>query len=431
MTFFEATKLQLHTTVLCLCTFLLAICSLPSPSDAKSCKCSGTDQDLSDRYTINTTFSKLDGDLFLLNPAGTLLLDSLGTYKNHRPSNFNLSAPGMLVIGEEIDLLAPDDNNGAAHKTSFSAMFTMNIYQPMMENGSMGVIFALIPQVDFYNSIALRRSSSHWYPTSRPYQAPLAGNQVIIQAGEFSWISANDTIICLNISIVPMETTIGVNYIISVDYIPLRNQLSIEVSVDAQGQPNPESLKASMSLNAVDYSSIWPYGLFTFSSSVGQLEKLKDWNLTVERFHENRGRKGSTAIIVSAVLGSAAATAVAAAVLYWYFNSRYRRYQKDLDQLAKSMQLLPGMPTKFNFTDIQKATCNFNEKMKLGQGGFGAVYRCRLLLKRGEVLQVAVKKFSRNKNRGYQDFLAEVSVINRLRHKNIVPLIGKDNKHLI
>jgi interleukin-1 receptor-associated kinase 1 len=228
-----------------------------------------------------------------------------------------------------------------------------------------------------------------------------------------------------------METTIGVNYIISVDYIPLQNQLSIEVSVDAQGQPNPESLKASMSLNAVDYSSIWPYGLFTFSSSVGQLEKLKDWNLTVERFHENRGRKGSTAIIVSAVLGSAAATAVAAAVLYWYFNSRYRRYQKDLDQLAKSMQLLPGMPTKFNFSDIQKATCNFNEKMKLGQGGFGAVYRCRLLLKRGEVLEVAVKKFSRNKNRGYQDFLAEVSVINRLRHKNIVPLIGKDNKHLI
>jgi interleukin-1 receptor-associated kinase 1 len=89
------------------------------------------------------------------------------------------------------------------------------------------------------------------------------------------------------------------------------------------------------------------------------------------------------------------------------------------------MQLLPGVPTQFNFNDIRRATNNFHETTKLGRGGFGAVYRCRHPgPKKSEALEVAVKKFSRDDNRRYEDFLAEVSVINRLRHKNIVPLVG-------
>ncbi|CAL5036050.1 unnamed protein product [Urochloa decumbens] len=357
----------------------------------------------------------------------TLLPGSLGFYKNHS-SNLNLSAPGLFVISDEIDLWVLG-NNGAVHKTSFSVIFTMSMYQPKKVNGNLGLIFAMIPQVDFYNSIAMHRSNSYWYPTSIPYSAPLAGNQVMVQAGAFSWISANDTIICLKISMEPMSSTVGdtgmVNYRISVDFIPLQNQMSIQVSVDAEGQQNPASFKAIMPLNSVDYGSIWPYGIFTFSSSMGQLLKLHFWNLTVERFSKNQAKKGFTIIILSTVLGSAAATAVTAAIVYWYFNSKYRRYKKDLDQLAKSMRLLPGMPTKFIFADIKKATRNFHESMRLGQGGFGAVYRCKLPPdKKGEMIEVAVKKFSTNDSRFYEDFLAEVSVINRLRHKNIIPLVG-------
>nr|CAB3483867.1 unnamed protein product [Digitaria exilis] len=317
--------------------------SLLSSSYAKSCKCSGaTDQDLGDRYTTNTTFSKIDGDLFLMKP-GTLLPDSLGFYKNH-PSKLNLSDPGMFVISDEIELWVHGDN-GAVHETSFTVEFSMSMYQP---------------------------------------------------------------------------TTVS-------NYVPLQNQMSIKVIADAEGhQKNPAKFKAILPLNDIDYTSIWPYGLFTLSSSMGQLLELHAWNITVERFRESRGKKESMAIILSTVLGSAAVAAVTAAIVYWYFNSRYRRYKMDLDQLAKSMQLLPGMPTQFNFTDIQKATRNFHETMKLGQGGFGAVYRCRLPpLKMGDMLvEVAVKKFSRDDNRGYECFLAEVSIINRLRHKNVVPLIG-------
>ncbi|KAJ1257163.1 hypothetical protein BS78_K195600 [Paspalum vaginatum] len=44
--------------------------------------------------------------------------------------------------------------------------------------------------------------------------------------------------------------------------------------------------------------------------------------------------------------------------------------------------------------------------------------------RRQEFVEVAVKVFTRADNRRYEDFLAEVSIINRLRHKNIVPLVG-------
>ena len=41
-------------------------------------------------------------------------------------------------------------------------------------------------------------------------------------------------------------------------------------------------------------------------------------------------------------------------------------------------------------------------------------------------MEVAVKKFTRDvEDQRYDDFLAEVSIINRLRHKNIVPLVGE------
>uniref|UniRef100_A0A8R7UZG0 Protein kinase domain-containing protein n=1 Tax=Triticum urartu TaxID=4572 RepID=A0A8R7UZG0_TRIUA len=111
-----------------------------------------------------------------------------------------------------------------------------------------------------------------------------------------------------------------------------------------------------------------------------------------------------------------------------YFNSRYRRWHKDLDQLARSMERLPGVPTKVEFADIKKATGNFHEAMKLGGGGFGTVYRCTLTASASKTerpMDVAVKRFTRDvQNRCYDDFLAEVSIINRLRHKNIVPFVG-------
>jgi serine/threonine protein kinase len=97
-------------------------------------------------------------------------------------------------------------------------------------------------------------------------------------------------------------------------------------------------------------------------------------------------------------------------------------------KLLRALQSLPGMPREFPFKDLKKATNNFDEKHKLGQGGFGVVYK-GVLPK--ENIQVAVKKFSRDNIKGQDDFLSELTVINRLRHKHLVRLLGKFSSLLL
>ncbi|PUZ58142.1 hypothetical protein GQ55_5G486200 [Panicum hallii var. hallii] len=240
----------------------------------------------------------------------------------------------------------------------------------------------------------------------------------------------NETVMCVGIDIEPLGAvdSIKTNYSVSIDYNSLGHNMTVQVSVVDGGDEGKQSSGSKQRVSFSNNSS--QFGFFSFYSSMGQLFQLDTLNSTVERLSDEletipHKKKWTTTIILSSVLGSAAATMVTAAVVYCYFNSKYRGWKKELDQLAKSMQLLPGVPTQFNFNDIRRATNNFHETTKLGRGGFGAVYRCRLPgPKKSEALEVAVKKFSRDDNRRYEDFLAEVSVINRLRHKNIVPLVG-------
>nr|XP_015624586.1 probable L-type lectin-domain containing receptor kinase S.5 isoform X2 [Oryza sativa Japonica Group] len=168
-------------------------------------------------------------------------------------------------------------------------------------------------------------------------------------------------------------------------------------------------------------------GCIFSSMDLQRLHQISDMDVTFAYGqHVSHSPSRSLPTILASVLGPAGGAVIAAAVTWLYFNSSYRRWKKDFDQLAKSMQSLPGVPVKISFADIRKATNNFHDTMKLGSGAFGAVYRCKLqsLNLKEQPVEVAVKKFTRADTRSYQDFLAEVSIINRLRHKSIVPLIS-------
>jgi len=133
--------------------------------------------------------------------------------------------------------------------------------------------------------------------------------------------------------------------------------------------------------------------------------------------------------VVVSIFAAVLQFVVMVVAFYRFFTSKYGRWKKDLDQLAKAMQRLPGVPTQIEYSAIKKATNNFHETTTLGKGGFGAVYGRKLpdpVSSEGVLQEVAVKKFTRyhKQNNRYDDFLAEVSVIHRLSHKNIVPLIG-------
>ncbi|KAJ6424521.1 hypothetical protein OIU84_025324 [Salix udensis] len=78
-------------------------------------------------------------------------------------------------------------------------------------------------------------------------------------------------------------------------------------------------------------------------------------------------------------------------------------------------------PKKFSYQELARATKNFKDEEKLGEGGFGGVYKG--FLKEIDSF-VAVKRVSRGSKQGIKEYAAEVKIISRLRHRNLVQLIG-------
>ncbi|KAG7962738.1 hypothetical protein I3843_09G080200 [Carya illinoinensis] len=74
----------------------------------------------------------------------------------------------------------------------------------------------------------------------------------------------------------------------------------------------------------------------------------------------------------------------------------------------------------FNLCTIKTATNNFSDANKLGEGGFGLVYKGKLT--NGK--EIAVKRLSMNSKQGLKEFENEVMLIVKLQHRNIVRLLG-------
>ncbi|KAI8557711.1 hypothetical protein RHMOL_Rhmol04G0031000 [Rhododendron molle] len=85
----------------------------------------------------------------------------------------------------------------------------------------------------------------------------------------------------------------------------------------------------------------------------------------------------------------------------------------------------------FSFASVSAATDNFSDANKLGQGGFGPVYKGKL--QKGH--EVAVKRLSRKSGQGLEELQNEAMLTAKLQHKNLVRILGccieKDEKILI
>ncbi|KAF3955442.1 hypothetical protein CMV_019339 [Castanea mollissima] len=74
----------------------------------------------------------------------------------------------------------------------------------------------------------------------------------------------------------------------------------------------------------------------------------------------------------------------------------------------------------FSFESISVATNNFSTENKLGEGGFGPVYKGKL----SDGPEIAIKRLSRSSGQGLVEFKNEVILIAKLQHTNLVRLLG-------
>jgi serine/threonine protein kinase len=99
-----------------------------------------------------------------------------------------------------------------------------------------------------------------------------------------------------------------------------------------------------------------------------------------------------------------------------YYVRRKRKFAEELEDWE-----LDYGPHRFKFKDLYVATKGFREKGLLGSGGFGRVYKGVLPSSK---IEIAVKRVSHESRQGMKEFVAEIVSIGRLRHRNLVQLLG-------
>lgn len=139
------------------------------------------------------------------------------------------------------------------------------------------------------------------------------------------------------------------------------------------------------------------------------------------QFCSNQGSLYNKKVIVIAAVTSSVSILVMIAVVvaaYLYRTRRYKRYL--LLQVQQKFEEFDVKPTIFPYNELRVATRDFHPDMKLGEGGYGAVYKGIL----PNHSTVAVKQLFVKNAQGIDEFLNEVVLITGMKHRNLVNLKG-------
>lgn len=183
----------------------------------------------------------------------------------------------------------------------------------------------------------------------------------------------------------------------------------------------------SYQINLMDVLPEWVS--IGFSAATGanvERHTLFSWefnsSLHIKEGHGKNAEK--TRIIIGVTLPASVVIAVGIIAFLNLWRKKHMRRQTgettNLTSMNDDLERGAG-PRRFSYGDLVTATSSFSEERKLGEGGFGCVYKGYLI---DLDAAVAVKKISRGSKQGKKEYITEVKIISRLRHRNLVQLIG-------
>ncbi|XP_028762850.1 LRR receptor-like serine/threonine-protein kinase RPK2 [Neltuma alba] len=129
-------------------------------------------------------------------------------------------------------------------------------------------------------------------------------------------------------------------------------------------------------------------------------------------------RKKLKTIIIAVVSSVSVVLCVLGIVLVITFGrNKFGRLSSLRSRLLVTFQ---DVPIELNYDNVVTATGNFSLQNLIGTGGFGSTYKAELSPR----FLVAIKRLSIGKFQGIQQFETEIRTLGRIRHKNLVTLIG-------
>nr|XP_016437130.1 PREDICTED: probable L-type lectin-domain containing receptor kinase S.5 [Nicotiana tabacum] len=378
-------------------------------------------------------FDETYHDIFQVIPPATISNQSLQVTSDFvRVYGSLLNNAGRILLKQSFKLW--DDSTKRV--ASFNSSFLVNIYRVENETAAEGLTFLISPDLELPTNshgqhLGLTNANTDGGSTNKVIAVELDtfkqefdpdDNHIGIDIHSISSVKV-ESLTKHGIELAPIGARF---YNIWVQYDGIKRVLDVYIAEQAEYNgstpPRPKNPILTHDIDLRDVVNQESY--FGFSASTGnffQLNCVLRWNLTVEYFQEKNQ-------YLTIGLGVGVPLFVLFLILlpllgYYYHKKKAARSDSIILGALKS---LPGMPRDFKFKILKKATNNFDEKNKLGEGGFGVVYKGYLV---GENLEIAVKRFSRESIKGQDDFLAELTIINRLRHKHLVKLLGWSHKH--
>ncbi|CAI0547700.1 unnamed protein product [Linum tenue] len=314
---------------------------------------------------------------------------------------------------------------------SFSTTFVFAMVPESANTGGHGIAFTISPTTDFSQAVA----SQHLGLFNTTNMGNASNHVVAVEldamrSPEFQDIDDNHVGLDLNTLISAASAPVsyvsdsdGVNRtlrLLSADRIQIwiqyddgQKRMNITVAPFLTPKPRRPLISTPVDLSSSTVTSAQYILGWSFSKTGGEEPPPLDLrNLPISPRPAKQAKKlGTAPTVVLIILAiSLAGIAVGAYLI------RLRRYRELTEDWEREYN-----PQRLCYKDLYRATHGFKEKEVLGSGGFGKVYRGILPKSK---LEVAVKRISHDSRQGMKEFVAEIVSMGRLRHRNLVHLLG-------
>ncbi|KAK4562662.1 hypothetical protein RGQ29_005240 [Quercus rubra] len=131
-----------------------------------------------------------------------------------------------------------------------------------------------------------------------------------------------------------------------------------------------------------------------------------------------KGKSHISSLTIIAIVAPIIVSGVLFFMGYCFLIRRKASKTVQKENAANEISIVESL--QFDFATIEAATNKFSNDNKLGEGGFGQVYKG--ILPNGQ--EIAVKRLSRSSGQGAGEFKNEVVLVAKLQHRNLVRLLG-------
>lgn len=215
-----------------------------------------------------------------------------------------------------------------------------------------------------------------------------------------------------------------------VEYDSLDMKFNVTISPINVMKPRFPLLSSTINISSVIYDTMY-VGFSSSSGSVIASHYVLGWSFKVNgqshalnlsslpsvppRNQMNNSTASKTRLIFVVALGAVLFVFVMCIVIGIMVRRRMK-FKEVLEDWE-----IEYRPHRFSYKELYKATRGFRDAELLGVGGFGRVYKGKLP---SSQVDIAVKRVSHDTKHAVKEFIAEIVSIGRLRHRNLVQLLG-------